>query len=67
MRVLIDKLVQTETATYAFPTREEAEAFYLSLKRERPAAEDAPAGDADSSAVRGSGGAPPSGRKKILG
>lgn len=44
MRVLINNTVKTDTSDYTFNTREEAEAFYMTLKteedrRERPAAQ----------------------------
>ena len=35
MRVLIGNVVKTDTAEYAFATREEAEAFYMTLRVER--------------------------------
>ena len=36
MRVLIGNTVKTDTADHVFRTREEAEAFYMTLKTERP-------------------------------
>jgi hypothetical protein len=38
MRVLINNTVKTDYSDYTFNTREEAEAFYLSLRVERGAA-----------------------------
>ncbi len=35
MRVLINNTVKTDTSDYTFNTREEAEAFYMSLRVER--------------------------------
>lgn len=35
MRILINNTVKTDTSDYTFNTREEAEAFYLTLKPER--------------------------------
>lgn len=35
MRVLIGNTVKTDTSDYSFGTREEAEAFYMTLKVER--------------------------------
>jgi hypothetical protein len=35
MRALIHNTVKTETSSYTFPTREQAEAFYMTLKLER--------------------------------
>ncbi|MDB5986791.1 MAG: hypothetical protein JWR16_1844 [Nevskia sp.] len=35
MARLIDTTVQTDTANYSFKSREEAEAFFLSLKNKR--------------------------------
>lgn len=35
MRVLINNTVKTDTSDYTFATREEAEAFYMSLRVER--------------------------------
>jgi hypothetical protein len=47
MRVLIHNTVKTDNADYTFNTREEAEAFYMSLRvergEERPATAPAPA------------------------
>jgi hypothetical protein len=37
MRILIDNTVKTDTSDYTFATREEAEAFYMSLRVERGA------------------------------
>ena len=36
MRVLINNTVKTNTSDYVFPTREEAEAFYMTLKSDLP-------------------------------
>jgi hypothetical protein len=43
MRILINNTVKTETSDYTFPTREEAEAFYMSLRVER--GEERPTGE----------------------
>ena len=37
MRVLIGNTVKTDTSDYSFGSREEAEAFYMTLKVERGA------------------------------
>jgi hypothetical protein len=37
MRVLINNTVKTDTSDYTFNTREEAEAFFMTLKAERGA------------------------------
>jgi hypothetical protein len=37
MRILIHNTVKTDTSDYTFATREEAEAFYMSLRVERGA------------------------------
>ena len=37
MRVLINNTVKTDSADYTFNTREEAEAFYMTLRVERGA------------------------------
>jgi hypothetical protein len=37
MRILINNTVKTDTSDYTFNTREEAEAFYMSLRVERGA------------------------------
>lgn len=56
MRILIDKTVKTDTSDYTFNTREEAEAFYMTLRVERGEERSAPARRREEPAQAGGAG-----------
>lgn len=55
MRILINNTVKTDTSDYTFNTREEAEAFYMTLRVERGEERSAPAQHREEPAPAGGG------------
>ncbi len=53
MRVLINNTVKTDYSDYTFNTREEAEAFYMSLRVERGAERSAAPSSRENAKARG--------------